>query len=153
MLQRVQTIFLIASLLLVGALLFVTFAEIIGAEGDLYVFDIAGVHSMDADTEVIFKGWPVLILVVICIVLFIVTIFNYKRRVFQMRISTINIFLNLGLSGVIYYFTWHGAKLLEGQFTLSPGFILPIINVVLIYLAIRAIARDEALVRSVDRIR
>jgi hypothetical protein len=153
MLQRVQTVFLLASLLLTGALLFVPLAEIISSEGDLYLFDINGVRLMDANAEVIFKGWPVLVLAVICILLFIVTIFSYKKRVLQMRISTINIFLSLGLSGVIYYFAWHGARILEGSYSLKTGFILPIISVVLIYLAIRAIARDEALVRSVDRIR
>jgi hypothetical protein len=153
MLQRVQTVFLLASLMLTGTLLFVPFAEIVGADGNLYLFDIKGVHLLGANAEIIFNGWPVLFLDVICVVLFIVTIFMYKKRVLQMRISTINIFLNLGLSGVIYYFTWHGASILEGPFSLRTGFILPIISAILIYLAIRAIAKDEALVRSIDRIR
>lgn len=153
MLQRVQSIFLFVSLLLTGALLFVPFATIVGVDSNIYLFDIKGVCEMSAGSEIIFKGWPVLLLTVICILLFIVTIFSYKKRILQMRISTINLFLNLGLSGVIYYFSWHGAGILDGDFTLETGFILPIISVVLIYIAIRAIARDEALVRSIDRIR
>jgi len=153
MLQRVQTIFLMASLILTGALFFVPLAEIVSSAEDIYLFDIGGIHLMEPEAEVLFKGWPVMLLTIICVLLFIVTIFSYKKRIFQLRISTINIFLCLGLSGVIFYFAWHGARVLEGQYTLRTGFILPIISAILIYLAIRAIARDEALVRSLDRIR
>lgn len=154
MLQRIQSLFLLASLLLVGALLFVPFAEILGADGNLYLFDKLGIYEAEvADVAVVFDGWPILMLIVICSLLFIATIFLYKKRILQMRLCTIGILLLLGLSGMIYYFTWHGAKILGGDFSFTSALVFPLIAMILTYLAIRNIAKDEALVRSVDRIR
>ena len=71
----------------------------------------------------------------------------------QMRISAISIFMLIGLSGLIYYSIWSGAKTLSGVYSLSLYFVFPAIAVVLIYMAIRSIRKDELLVRSIDRIR
>lgn len=154
MIQRVQTIFLFAALLLTGAVMFLPLAEINTEGGVSYMMDINGIKlsAVESGTYV-YNAWPVLLLTIICCLIYVVVIFSFKKRILQMRLSTINIFLNLGLSGVIYYFAWYGAKPLNGEITLHTGFILPIISVVFIYLAIRAIARDEVLVRSIDRIR
>ena len=42
---------------------------------------------------------------------------------------------------------------IQGSFQPNWTIVLPIVNVILTYLAIRAIGSDEALVRSLDRLR
>jgi len=70
-----------------------------------------------------------------------------------MRLCTINIFVLLGLGGLIYYYVSESAKLLSGIYSFTIFLLFPVIAAILIYLAIRAIKKDEMLVRSIDRIR
>jgi hypothetical protein len=154
MLQRIQSIYLLGALLLIAALFFVPFAEIIGGDGAIYVFDKAGVYLQEAkDPEIIYNGLPIQIFLGIIVLVNLVTLFSFKKRIRQIRLSVFNILLMIGLSGVIYYFAAHSAQLLDGKFTFEPSLVMPLIAVVLTYLAIRSIGRDEALVRSIDRIR
>jgi hypothetical protein len=154
MLQRIQSIYLLGALLLIAALFFVPFAEIIGGDGAIYVFDRAGVYLQEAkNPEIIYSGLPIMIFLVIILLVNLVTIFSFKKRIRQIRLSVFNILLMIGLSGVIFYFTSHSASLLNGKYSFEPSLVMPLIAVVLTYLAIRNIGRDEALVRSVDRIR
>jgi len=59
--------------------------------------------------------------------------------------------LLFGLFCLFFYFTYFsfsGAKI-----SFEIGIVLPLVAIVLDYLAIRAIDKDEALIRSIDRIR
>jgi hypothetical protein len=46
------------------------------------------------------------------------------------------------------YFSFSGA-----QISFKTGVVLPLVAIILDYLAIRGIKKDEALIRSIDRIR
>ena len=154
MLQRIQSIYLLGALLLIAALFIVPFAEIVGGNGSIYVFDKAGVYLQGTSKpEIIYSGLPIQIFLGIIVVVNLATIFSFKKRIRQIRLSVFNILLMIGLSGVIFYFTSHSARLLDGKYSFEPSLVMPLIAVVLTYLAIRNIGRDEALVRSVDRIR
>ena len=154
MLQRIQSIYLLGALLLITALFFVPFAEIVGSDGAIYVFDRAGVYLQEAkNPEIIYSGLPIAIFLGIIVLVNLATIFSFKKRIRQIRLSVFNILLMIGLSGVIFYFTSHSASLLNGKYSFEPSLVMPLIAVVLTYLAIRNIGRDEALVRSIDRIR
>ncbi|GET21885.1 DUF4293 domain-containing protein [Prolixibacter denitrificans] len=154
MLQRIQSIYLLGALLLIVALFFVPFAEIVGSDGSIYVFDKAGIYLQGAkDPEILYSGLAIQVFLGIIVLVNLVTIFSFKKRIRQIRLSVFNILLMIGLSGVIYYFASHSAKLLDGKFSFEPSLVMPLIAVVLTYLAIRSIGRDEALVRSIDRIR
>ena len=53
-----------------------------------------------------------------------------------------------------FFFAWLcKEKIGEGDFVYKLPIVFPVINIILTYLAIRAIGRDEALVRSLDRLR
>ena len=154
MIQRIQTVYLLIAEILIGALFFVPFAEIAGKEGSIYRFDIKGIYLEGAQkAEVIFSSLPLVILWAVCLILIMVTIFLYKNRVLQMKLTTINIFLLLGLCGLIYYYAWSGANALAGAYSLTIYLVFPVIAGILVYLAGRAINKDELLVRSIDRIR
>ena len=80
-----------------------------------------------------------------------VIIFMYKNRIRQLRITVFTIILLLGLEGVMFYFCY--AAFDESIVAYKIPMIFPIVAVILDYLAIRNIGKDEALIRSMDRIR
>jgi hypothetical protein len=154
MIQRIQTVYLLIAEILIGVLFFVPFGEIAAKEGSFYKVDMNGIYLEGTPKpEMIYSSLPLVILWIVSLILILVTIFLYKNRILQMRISTVNIFILLGLGGLILYYIWSSAEILSGVFSLSIYLVFPLIASILIYLAIRAIAKDELLVRSIDRIR
>ena len=82
----------------------------------------------------------------------VVTIFMFKNRKLQFVLGRLNIILNLFLLGVFVYWSLS----LPGEMQISEkgiGMFLPIISIVFLVLANKAIKRDEDLVKSADRFR
>ncbi len=70
-----------------------------------------------------------------------------------MRLNLFNIVLMIGYLGLNYYYIQNFSKQLSGVVSYEITAIFPFVAAVLTYLAIRAIGKDEALIRSMDRIR
>lgn len=136
MLQRIQTIFLLAVVLINGVLPFWVYLWT-DAQG-------AAVYAQnDLTVSLIFLSSAVLAFI---------TIFLYKNRKNQFVINRLNIILNLILLGVFVY----RSLILSGENNISEkgiGMLLPIVSIVFLVLANRAIKKDEDLVKSVDRLR
>lgn len=147
MIQRIQTIFIMASALLVSSLYVLDFADL-SVNGQLYVFNAKGIFN---DTKMIFDGLPILLFIGIIALLHFVIIFLYKNRIRQIRLLVFSIVLLLGLAGIFVYFTYAGFDTAKVVF--KAPVVFPIVCIILDYLAIRNIGKDEALVRSMDRIR
>jgi len=154
MIQRIQTVYLLIAEMLIGALFFVPFAKILGNEGLIYQFDMKGIYLAGSQKpEIIYGSLPLVILCALSLIILLITIFKYKNRILQMRLSTINILLLIGIGGLIFYYVYSSAKLMQGSYSLNIYLVFPVVAAIFIYLAIRAIAKDELLVRSIDRIR
>lgn len=147
MIQRIQTIYMLIAAVLIGALFALPFAEIV-VHNELFLFNIKGILK---NGELVNNGLPIMLFVGLIFVLHVVTIFLYKNRVRQMRLLTFTIILLLGLFGMFYFFTYYDFKGAEISFKLSVVF--PLVAIILDYLAIRNIRKDEDLIRSVNRIR
>ncbi|QIA08703.1 DUF4293 domain-containing protein [Draconibacterium halophilum] len=147
MIQRIQTLFILVAGMLIGSLYIQKFADII-VNDQLHVFNAFGIFK---DEELLFSGLPLMILIGIIAVLHLVTIFLYKKRILQIRILGFSMILMLGLFGLFFYFTY--ASFDEVKVAFKVAVALPIVAIILDWLAIRAIGKDEALVRSLDRIR
>ncbi len=147
MIQRIQTIFILVAGLLTGSLYVQKFADII-VNDELHVFNAFGIFKND---ELLFNGLPILIFIGIITALHFVAIFLFKKRILQMRVLGFTMILLLGLFGMFFYFTYASFDEVKVAFKVSVA--LPIVCVILDWLAIRAIGKDEALVRSLDRIR
>jgi len=147
MIQRIQTIFMLAAGMLIGSLYVQKFADII-VNNELHVFNAFGILKGE---ELIFSGLPLLILIGLIAVLHLVAIFLYKKRILQIRILVFTIILMLGLFGMFFYFTY--ASFDDAKIAFKVAVVLPIASIILDWLAIRAIGKDEAMVRSLDRIR
>jgi hypothetical protein len=147
MLQRIQTVYMLISAMLIGFLFALPFAEI-AANDKLYLFNIKGIiHSGD----LMHNGAPIAILVGIILILHVIALFIYKKRILQIRILVFSILLMLGLFGMFYFFTYYSFKGAAVSFNIPVAF--PLVAIILDYLAIRNIGKDEALIRSIDRIR
>lgn len=82
----------------------------------------------------------------------LITIFLFKNRKLQFVLGRLNIILNLILLGVFVYWS---LTLSGGSSDPMKGIgkFIPIISIVLLVMANKAIKRDEDLVKSVDRLR
>ncbi|KJF43351.1 MULTISPECIES: DUF4293 domain-containing protein [Draconibacterium] len=147
MIQRIQTLFMLAAGMLIGSLYLQKFADII-VNDQLHIFNAFGIFK---DEELLFSGLPLMILIGIIAVLHLVALFLYKKRILQIRILAFTIILMLGLFGLFFYFTYASFEEVKVAFKVAVA--LPLVCVILDWLAIRAIGKDEALVRSLDRIR
>ena len=136
MLQRIQTIYIFLSALLM-ACLYVWFPSIVNEAGTVVI-------SRD---EVL-----VFVLIFISIALAIISILSFKKRQLQFVLNRLNIISNFVLLGV---FVYRSLKV-SGETLVSEkgiGVLLPIISIVFLVLANKAIKKDEDLVKSVDRLR
>ena len=100
------------------------------------------------------ETFPILILVIASLVLALVTIFLYKRRIIQFQLVNINVLLNVLLVALVFLlYSRIFEKRLHIPSTYEFGMYIPLISLVFLVLASRAIRKDEALVKSSDRLR
>lgn len=154
MIQRIQTLYLLVAELLIGLLFFAPFADITAGNGNLFKVDLNGIYQSGVNKPEMFQhNWLILAVVVICIIVLLATLVMFKNRKLQIKLSTIDLLLCLILSGLIFFKVWSGASQLSGSYSLTVFSVFPVIAAILIFLAIKAIGKDEMLVRSIDRIR
>ena len=144
MIQRIQTIYLFVAAMINGALIFVfdLWSNVKGT--DLFALDLL---SKDAMLE---KLVPILF--ILAALDAFVAIFLFKNRKLQFVITRLVILTNLILLGILIYLS----LTLSGEATVSEkgiGMFLPILAILLLVMANKAIKKDEDLVKSVDRLR
>ncbi|MBK7946142.1 MAG: DUF4293 family protein [Flavobacteriales bacterium] len=111
-----------------------------------------GTPVQDADYKL-----PVAVLAVVLAGLWLVAVFLYRNRPRQVRMVRYGYLLAATLFASMWITHSSVAAYIgrEAQldFALQPAFFLPLLAVALAFLADRAIRKDEALVRSADRLR
>ena len=147
MIQRIQTVYLLISTLLIGFLFLFPFAEI-AKDGAIYIFNF---HGIVQDGILKQNGVFISILIGLIMALQGVAIISYKNRTRQIRLAVISILLILSLLGMFFFFTYYSFS--DAQINFKTGILFPVVAIILDYLAILAIRKDEALIRSIDRIR
>ncbi len=136
MLQRIQTIYLLLAA---------------GASAGLSVFLPYGLNQEGIELyakEELF----LLAMFMGSAALSLIAIFLFKNRQLQFVLGRINILLNFILLGVFVYWS----LTVSGETKVSEkgiGMIIPVISIVLLVMANKAIKKDENLVKSVDRLR
>lgn len=154
MIQRIQTVFLLIAAILLTFIVFFPIAEMVGSsDGVVYELGFKGFLVQKTGEKAAFSTLPLSILISICLLISVVTIFLFKRRMLQIRLSTFNVILLVGLQGLMFYYIKMAQKAITADFSFTFFFVFPIVSAILVFLALRAIARDEALVRSLDRLR
>ena len=155
MLQRIQSLYLLTAVILMALMLGMTFAEIAGAGGNIYSFNSRGLSGPAGKTaEVVLPAWPQFILVLLLAVLLLISIFLYRNRRLQIRICVYSIVLEFGLLGLMYYYFITAVRSMEvAEASFYFPVLIPVLVIILIYLAFRGIRKDDILVRSLDKIR
>lgn len=138
---------MLAAGMLIGSLYLQKFADII-VNDELHIFNAFGIFKGE---ELLFSGLPIMIFIGIIAALHLVAIALFKKRILQIRILAFSIILMLGLFGLFFYFVYFSFEEVKVAFKIATA--LPVVAIILDWLAIRAIGKDEALVRSLDRIR
>lgn len=148
MIQRIQSLYILLSAILMGLLFVLPFAEII-QDNELYVFSFRGIVTQGTVEE---NGLSLALFIGLIMLLHVYTLFCYKKRILQIRLLVFSILLLIGLFGLFYFFTYYTFGD-TAKISFKIAVVFPLIAVILDYLAIRSIGKDEALIRSVDRIR
>jgi hypothetical protein len=152
MIQRIQSVYLLVVTILLASVFAYPYAELLSSGGQLFIFNFNGLSIESEEGMYLLTIPPMILLAIITLVSF-VTIFLYKKRVLQMRLNSFNIILMLGYMGLNYYYIHNFSRQLEGVVSYQITALFPFVAAVMTYLAIRSIGKDEALIRSMDRIR
>ncbi len=137
MLQRIQTIYLLLAFVATGILPF-----------------LFPLWTMSNEKEYFFMQNQIYtVLFGLTTTLTVLSIVSFKKRQNQFVIGRLNIILNLILLGLFVYrsLTISGETLTVSE--KGIGMFLPVLAIVLLVLANKAIKKDEDLVKSVDRLR
>ncbi len=156
MLQRIQSVFLLVVALF--ALLF-PFLPL----GSLSVNQVSdNISLLDAyiGPDVPITGtlalfwWPLIILPVVIIALTMYTIFQFNRRMYQVKLGKINMLAHMVMLILSFLFI-DGLKetYSNNNFSYGLAIFMPVISLLFILRANRSIIKDEGLVRAADRIR
>ena len=143
MIQRVQTVYLLMASIMSGVLIFV-FNLWKSIEKSIFALDLLTSESN------LLKLIPILFLVAASLAF--VAIFIFKNRKLQFVVGRFTILINLILLGLLIYVS----LTLPGEASVSEkgiGMFIPILAILLLVLANKAIKKDEDLVKSVDRLR
>ena len=155
MIQRIQTLYLLAIVILSGIVIFAPLADLVNsADKLLYTVDFRGVLLVKP-TGIIQEStiWGLNTISMIVPVLALIAIFSYKNRIRQIRFCVINMIFMLAFYGFLAFEIWTACSRLHTDWHLRIPTVLPLINLILSYLAIGAIGKDEKLVKSLDRLR
>jgi len=158
MIQRIQTVYLSLAFIAMALLFAFPLAQFFSETG-AYVFSVTGLKNMvpggaNAFIPMIFL--PIIIVAVGIALLSLFTIFQYKNRSLQIKLTNIGVLAAIALiMGIFFLYI----PMIEKKINIIPdyskafGIYLPLVALVFMVMANRAIKRDEKLVRSADRLR
>ena len=150
MLQRIQTIFLLlaSACMLVSS---VTPLANLTFNNDPVTFQAMGFYQ---NGEIIFNTWGLFAVGAISSILALFTVFLFQKRMLQIRLTVMNIILMIGFYGFFLFLIFARNPQADTTFEkIGIGLIMPLIAIIFSFLAIRKIGEDEALVRSLNRLR
>ncbi|MGL5015551.1 MAG: DUF4293 domain-containing protein [Bacteroidales bacterium] len=151
MIQRIQTLYLLIVAIIATALNFLSLGAFKTQEG-IYTLDSLGIKELNSQ-EILFSTWALFAILSSIAIISLIAVFLYKKRVIQMRLAGFSILLWVGFLIAYALFAITIKKEINAEFSIEYILALPLVGIVLDWMAIRSIGSDEALVRSLDRIR
>lgn len=146
MIQRIQTLYLLAIVALGIALIFLPVAQLVTDEFNVY--------ELGAFRHVPLQGmWGLAVTTILIPLLALVDIFLFKKRVLQARLNIFLAILCLGYYGIVFMYIWFAKMNFAAEWHITFWSCIPLICFILTLGATRRILKDEALVRAADRIR
>ena len=142
MIQRIQTVYL----LVVAILMVVMMSVPVGSfYTDKNICEMTNLSYLLPDGAVNYTPWALFAILVVVAVMALVTIF---------RLTIFNTIVLVGYYLVLAYFVVNPDKAFD-DYSFMPSWTvcLPLVSIILNWLAIRAIGKDEMLVKAYERLR
>jgi len=158
MIQRIQTLYLVIAVIALSLIFAFPLAQFFSETG-AYVFSATGLQNMVPGGEKLFNPMvflPMPIIIAIVVLISIYAIMQFKNRPFQMKLVNAAVLLTAALIAGIFFLY---IPMIEKKTAIIPdysksfGVYVPLVALVFLVLATRAIKRDDKLVRSADRLR
>jgi membrane protease YdiL (CAAX protease family) len=137
MIQRIQTVYLALAFVAAGVLPFVFPLWILENGADFYFMGNTAYTALFG----------------LSTALCLLSIVSFKKRQHQFVMNRLNMILNLILLGLFVYRSLNLSGETPAVSEKGIGMFLPIVSIVFLVLANKAIKKDEDLVKSVDRLR
>ena len=149
MIQRIQTLYLLACAIVGACAAWFPLGSFIQADGSIDT--LRSLMLVLADGTRSYSPWALFAIMAFAVLLDVVCICTYKNRMMQIRICILNMLLAVGFYLVLAVFIW----ILKAESSFVPSWmvVLPLLAIVLHWLALRAIGKDEALVRAYEHLR
>lgn len=156
MIQRIQSIYLLVAVLAGIATFFFKLATFLADQIYLewYIYSL---RNLTKGSDVIIHDYYsvfVTILMAAVMILAVLIIFLYKNRRQQLKLGRIAILINIVLIIVVFFiYPEVIERKLQVETTFETGIYFPLISLLFLIMASRAIMKDDKLVRSADRLR
>lgn len=160
MLQRIQTVYMLASVVAILMMHFFWLASISTPEA-VYEINSLGLQCQTPGMESAGQMmWELLILLLVMVALPLVTIFLYNHRKLQLRMLIYTAILDLCYYGLFFW----DADRMSGAIAMNNGGVadltfnyimlaMPAVSVFALVMAMRGVVYDIALLKSLDRLR
>ena len=148
MIQRIQSVYLLLVTGLLIASMCLPVGSIIDFNGAANVFKPLGLMI----GETFQSTWGLFGILMLAAIIAFATIFLFKNRILQIRMVIFNSLLLVGyyLAFLAFYFVLRSD---DTSLQFHWALCFPLIAIILNYLAMRAIGRDEAMIHAADRLR
>lgn len=152
MIQRIQTVFLL--LAVIAQILFVSLRLTIFTLANNIPILFKAKGFIYPDGTVAQATIPLIILSFAILLLTFYTIFLFRKRILQIRFCIYSILLNLGMVGLLITYIVQFTKQNEVvNNAYGPAMVIPLANIILLFLAFRGIRKDEVLIKAAERLR
>ena len=165
MIQRKQTLYMLVAVVCMAIFTFAKMFTFNAADSSMtlytYGYSIQEMGAEPVSQLLNLRAVCMVLLAAISTVLMAVNIFLFKKRELQLSLLMSQYALLVGIIGYGVYYVWsfssiYAESIADGSaLTNVPGWslCLPVVTLVMNFLAVRGVASDIALLRSVDRIR
>lgn len=157
MIQRIQSVYLLLASLCGMTLFFVEFANFT-ADSNTFVLDFLGISITSEGTN--FSPVSSMVITSFSVMSFLlpfVAIFLFKNRQNQLKLTYVSLALSGGVFATALFYILGISNFIPPAEDLSTsygiGLIIPLVEMVFLFLASLGINKDENLIKSLDRLR
>lgn len=158
MIQRIQSVYFALAGIIILLLFAIDIAYYTAGSGYTVSLNACGIQPTEAIEQLSLnvKTLALTITTVLAGLLPIIALFLYNNRPLQLRLTRMSIVIAASIIAQNILYSEEIYKQIQGlgyEKNYAIGFIFPVIAIILLVLAHRGVKKDEALVRSVDRLR
>lgn len=159
MIQRIQTVYMLACAVAILMMMLFPLASFQIPEAT-FELSALGLSSLTPELPFEQMGWPLFLLLLIMLALPLINIFLYKKRKLQLRVL-----IYVALIDLLYYgmFFWQCSSYTDQIATMTTGSVEPAYSILMLLMpalsafcaimAMRGVAYDMALLKSLEHLR